>query len=181
MHRTFLGVLLLVAVASTGFAQLQPGDLVVACMPPGHGLYRVAPSGTTQAILSSAAHLFPNAVSMWPDNRDLAVAIADPGSSYRSNPLLRVGPDGLNLTITSDESAADPEVDTPVRSGAEWNVVVEPSLVSQAFEYWYLIVGGVVALVVVVLVIRMVRRRRRSAEDDIDEEEDEELDDEDED
>jgi len=99
MHRTFLRVLLLVAVASTGFAQPQSGDLVVACMPPGHGLYRVARSGTTQAILTSASHLFPNAVSMWPDNRDLAVAIADPASSYRSNPLLRVGPGGLNLTI----------------------------------------------------------------------------------
>jgi hypothetical protein len=99
MHKTILGSLLLVAVASTGIAQPGSGDLIVACMPPGHGLYRVARSGKTEAILSSAAQLFPNAVCMWPDNRDLAVAIADPGSSYRSNPLMRVGPGGLALTI----------------------------------------------------------------------------------
>jgi len=99
MHKTTLGFLLLAAVASTGIAQPGSGDLIVACMPPGHGLYRVAESGKTEAILSSAAYLFPNAVSMWPDNHDLAVAIADPGTSYRTNPLLRVGPGGLALTI----------------------------------------------------------------------------------
>lgn len=91
----------------------------------------------------------------------------------------REGTFALNLSITSVESGADPDYDTSVKNGAEWTVVVEPSLVNVAFDYWYLIVGGVVALVVLVLVIRTVRRRKRTVGDA--DAEDEDLDDDDED
>lgn len=70
----------------------------------------------------------------------------------------------VNLSIRSEGSTSDPDWDT-VTNGAEWTVVVEPSLVSQAFEYWYLIAAGVGALVAIGVLLTLRRRRRREEEE----------------
>lgn len=66
----------------------------------------------------------------------------------------------LNVTIRSETSSTDPHHDL-VTSGAEWTVVVEPSLTSTIIGMWYYVVGGVVVLVVVGFFL--VRRRRLKA------------------
>lgn len=66
----------------------------------------------------------------------------------------------INLTIRSEGSTSDPLWETVV-NGAEWTVVVEPSLVNRAFEYWYLIVAAAAALVALGIFLSYRRRKRR--------------------
>jgi hypothetical protein len=84
----------------------------------------------------------------------------------------------LNLTIRSEGSSSDPVADL-VTSGAEWTIAVDPGLISQIKNYWYLVgIGAGVGVVGVVLLIR--RRRKRAAESD-DEDGDEDYDEDDDD
>jgi uncharacterized membrane protein len=69
----------------------------------------------------------------------------------------------LNVTIRSETSSTDPKHDL-VTSGAEWTVVVEPSLTSTIIDLWYYVLGGAVVLVVVAFLL--IRRRRRRSEED---------------
>jgi hypothetical protein len=68
----------------------------------------------------------------------------------------------LNLTIRSEGSASDPDVEDTVTSGAEWTVVVEEGLTSIIFNNLYIIVPGVaIALVFGIFLIRRRRKRGR--------------------
>jgi hypothetical protein len=67
----------------------------------------------------------------------------------------KVGELQLNITIRSDESRSDPD-HAEVINGAEFTIVIEPSIISSIKDYWYLvaIAVGVVVGVVVVLKVR---------------------------
>ncbi len=65
----------------------------------------------------------------------------------------------LNLTIRSEGSATDPDVEDTVTSGAEWNVVVEAGLATTLTDNLYLIVPGVI--IVVVIGLLLIKRRRK--------------------
>ncbi len=66
----------------------------------------------------------------------------------------------LNLTIRSEGSASDPDVEDTVTSGAEWNVVVEAGLATTLTDNLYIIVPGAI-IVVVIGVLLIMRRRKR--------------------
>lgn len=66
----------------------------------------------------------------------------------------------LNLTIRSEGSASDPDVEDTITNGAEWTVVVEEGLTSKLFNNLYIIVP-VVILVIVIGVFFVKRRRNR--------------------
>ena len=67
----------------------------------------------------------------------------------------RVGEFQLNITIRSDESRTDPD-HAEVINGAEFTVVVEPSIISSIKNYWYVvvIVVGVFVGVAILLKVR---------------------------
>jgi len=99
MVKIFPWIMFLVLLgAPGGGAQIETGDLVVGCLPPGNGLFRFTRTGIIETILDSAFN-FPNAVDMWADNIDMAVGMADVASSYVQNTLLRVSPDGVCSTV----------------------------------------------------------------------------------
>ena len=91
-------------------AQPEAGDLMIACLAPGNGLYRVTREGQVDTLLDASFN-FPNAITMWADNTDLAVALADPSTSYVQNHLLRMGPDGLTQTLASIQPGAPNAID----------------------------------------------------------------------
>jgi hypothetical protein len=71
----------------------------------------------------------------------------------------------FNLTITSEGSLSDPNYQTPVSSGIEWNIVVKPSIGSTIWEnIWYIIVGVVVGVVIIVLLVVLRKRKRINEE-----------------
>ncbi len=79
----------------------------------------------------------------------------------------------LNVTITSEGSKSDPAYDRAVTSGAEWTIVVEPSLGSTITRNIVWIVGAGVVAVVLVVVLVLLRRRKRAREEEEDLEEEE--------
>jgi len=79
----------------------------------------------------------------------------------------------LNVTITSEGSEGDPAYQRAVTSGAEWTIVVEPSLGSTITQNIVSIVAAVVVLVVVAVVLVLLRRRRRARDEEEDLEEEE--------
>jgi hypothetical protein len=71
----------------------------------------------------------------------------------------------FNLTITSEGSQGDPNYESPVESGIEWNILVKASLGTTFLDnIWYIVIGVVVAVVVVVLLV-VLRKRRRALEE----------------
>jgi hypothetical protein len=90
----------------------------------------------------------------------------------------------VNLTITSEGSTTDPALERSVTSGAEWTVVVEPSIASQLRENLPIIIPSLIILVVLLVVFVVIRKKKRAkaVEEDLDEgDEDSDLEDEDED
>jgi len=66
----------------------------------------------------------------------------------------------LNLTIRSEGSTVDPDVEDTVTSGAEWTVVVKAGLATTITDNLYIIVPGIVIAVVIVIFLIMRRRKR---------------------
>ncbi len=72
----------------------------------------------------------------------------------------------LNLTIRSEGSAADPDVEDTVKNGAEWTVVVEAGLTTTITDNLYLIVPGIIIVVFIGIFLIMRRRKRTRMEDE---------------
>ncbi|UCC92226.1 MAG: hypothetical protein JSW25_06005 [Thermoplasmata archaeon] len=71
----------------------------------------------------------------------------------------------FNLTITSEGSKTDPNLEKPVTSSIEWNIVIKPSIETTILDnIWYIIIG-VVVVVVVVIVVFLMRKRKLSREE----------------
>lgn len=99
MVKKVIGCVFLVWMSvPAAWGQLESGDLVVGCLPPGNGLYRVSRTGSVETLLGPSFN-FPNAVTLGPDNTTMAVALADSASSYVRNQLLTVTPDGICSTL----------------------------------------------------------------------------------
>ena len=96
MKQLLVLVLLTLVLAPTGATQAQAGDVIVSCLGEGRGLYRVSADGTVTTLLDST-YDYPNAVRMWTDNTNLAVAMSDQTSGFTANSLLKVAPDGTLL------------------------------------------------------------------------------------
>jgi len=67
----------------------------------------------------------------------------------------------LNMTIRSEGSSTDPDVEDTVTSGAEWTVVVEEGLTATITRNLYIIVPSI-AIVFVIVIFLIMRRRKRS-------------------
>jgi len=76
-----------------------------------------------------------------------------------------VGQFHANITIKSEGSSQDPNIEQPVTNSIEWNVVIEPSLQSTLVDNIPYIIIGVVALIVVIAVLVFLRKRRRAREE----------------
>jgi hypothetical protein len=70
-----------------------------------------------------------------------------------------------NVTIKSEGSSLDPNVDIPVTNSAEWNVLIEASLQSTIWDNLPFIIVGVIVLILVIVLLVILRKRKRAREE----------------